>query len=75
VQESASEAALRSCPKLTAAVEAAQNLELLEHRIRSPTGEAGYRQDLKRKRTAVAEQLLVLGFKDAMSYADQAAIE
>lgn len=69
MQESDSEAALKK------AVQAAQNLELLEHRIRSPTGEAGYRKDLKRKRTAVAEQLLVLGFKDAMSYADQAAIE
>ena len=69
MQESDSEAALKK------AVQAAQNLELLQHRKRSPTGEVGFQQDLKRKRTAVAEQLLTLGFKDALLYADQAAIE
>ena len=69
MQESDSEAALKK------AVQAAQNLELLQHRKRSPTGEVGFQQDLKRARTAVAEHLRGLGFTAAMLYADQAAIE
>ena len=69
MQESSTDADLRSL------LQTAQNLELLQNRKRSPTGEIGFQKDLKKARTAVAEHLRGLGFTAAMLYADQAAIE